>query len=185
MKNLPLDSEKRKIVAIAENLRSEYSSHNSGWVGSPFAWVKTLPPGTKGKIGEQLIERWCTSQNFDVRSSPNSQSDRIINGLPVEIKFSTLWQTGIYKFQQLRDQVYDIVICLGLSPHDIHCWVLSKDVILEQWGSGKIGQHGGGKAKETAWITVKPKSPQTWLTPQYGRPADAIKVLRQLTKARQ
>ena len=185
MRNLPLDSDKRKIIAIAENLRSEHSSHNSDWVGSPFAWIKDLSSRTRGKVGEQLIERWCTLQNFDVRSSPNSQSDRIINGLRVEIKFSTLWQTGIYKFQQLRDQAYDIVICLGLSPDDIHCWVLSKDVILEQWRSGKIGQHGGSEAKDTAWITVKPESPQAWLTPRYGGPADAIKILRQFTEARQ
>ena len=130
MENLHLDADVKEIVSIAENLRSEYSSHNLSWVGSPFAWIKTLPSATRGKIGEQLIEGWCISQNFDVRSSPNSQSDRIINGLRVEIKFSTLWQTGIYKFQQLRDQAYDIVICLGLSPYDIHCWVLSKDVIL-------------------------------------------------------
>lgn len=185
MQNLPLDGDIREIISIAENLSSEYSSRNLDWVGSPFAWIKKLSSSTRGKVGEQLIERWCTSQNFDVRSSPDSEADRIISGVRVEIKMSTLWQTGIYKFQQLRNQDYDIVICLGLSPHDVHCWVLPKDVILEQWRLGKIGQHGGSEAKDTAWITVKPKSPQPWLTPQNGKPADAIKVLRQFTKARQ
>ena len=182
MGNLQFDSNVGEIVTIAENLRSEYRNYNSNWVESPFAWIKDLPSRTIGKVGEQLVEQWCTSQNFDVRSSPNSQSDRLINGLRVEIKFSTLWQTGIYKFQQLRDQAYDIVICLGLSPYDIHCWVLSKDVILEQWRSGKLGQHGGRDAQDTAWITVNPKSPQIWLTPRNGKPADAIQILRQFTE---
>ena len=185
MRNLPLDSDVREIVSIAEDLRSGYSSRNLDWVGSPFAWIKALPSRTRGKIGEQLIERWCTAQNFDVRSSPDSEADRIISGLRVEIKLSTLWQTGIYKFQQLRDQAYDVVICLGLSPDDVHCWVLSKEMILEQWRSGGIGsQHGGSQGTDTAWIEVNPNAPQTWLTPQDGNLADAIKMLRQFVEER-
>lgn len=186
MRNLPLDSDIREITSIVENLRSEYSSFNLDWVGSPFAWIKDLPSRTRGKVGEQLIERWCTAQNFDVRSSPDSEADRIISGLRVEIKLSTLWQTGKYRFQQLRDQRYDVVICLGLSPSNVHCWVLPKEVILEQWRSGGIGsQHGGRQGTDTAWIEVDPNAPQTWLTPQGGRPADAITVLRQFTETEQ
>ena len=95
MENPQRDSAVREIISIAENLSSEYSSRNLDWVGSPFAWIKKLSSSTRGKVGEQLIERWCTSQNFDVRSSPDSEADRIISGVRVEIKLSTLWQTGI------------------------------------------------------------------------------------------
>ena len=185
MRNLQIDSDVREIVSIAENLRSEYKSYNSDWTESPFAWIKGLPSRTRGKIGEQLIEHWCTEQNFNVRPSPDSEADRIINGLRVEIKSSTLWTSGIYKFQQLRDQAYDVVICLGLSPYDVHCWILSKKVIMEQWRSGGIGsQHGGHQGTDTAWLEVKPNAPQAWLTPQDGRPADAIKILRQFAETR-
>ena len=185
MKNLPLDSDVREIISIAENLRSEYRNYNSDWTDSPFAWIKDLPSRTRGKVGEQLIEQWCIEQNFDVRSSPDSEADRIINGLRVEIKSSTLWKSGIYKFQQLRDQNYDIVICLGLSPYDVHCWILSKEVILEKWRSGEIGsQHGGSRGTDTAWLEVNPNAPQVWLTPQEGRPADAVTILRQFVRAR-
>ncbi|MYA72359.1 hypothetical protein F4141_13210 [Candidatus Poribacteria bacterium] len=186
MKNLPLDIDVREIVSIAENLRNEYNSNNLDWVESPFAWIKCLPSRTKGKIGEQLIERWCTEQNFDVKPSPDSEADRIISGLRVEIKSSTLWKSGIYKFQQLRDQAYDLVICLGISPYDVHCWILSKKVILDQWKSGGIrSQHTGRQGTDTAWLSVNPSTPQIWLTPQDGRPTNAIKILRQFTKARQ
>lgn len=180
MRNLQLDSDVREIVSIAENLRNEYKNYNSDWMGSPFAWIKDLPSRTRGKVGEQLIELWCIEQNFNVRSSPDSEADRIINGLRVEIKSSTLWKNGIYKFQQLRDQAYDIVICLGLSPYNVHCWILSKKVVLEQWISGGISsQHGGSQGTDTAWLEVNPNLPQTWLTPREGRPTDAIKILRQ------
>lgn len=185
MRNLQFDSGVRDIISIAENLRNQYRNYNSDWVGSPFAWIKDLPSRTRGKVGEQLIEYWCTEQNFDVRPSPDSDADRIINGLRVEIKSSTLWQSGIYKFQQLRNQGYDVVICLGLSPYDVHCWVLSKEIIFKQWRSGGIGgQHGGSQATDTAWLTVKPNAPQTWLTPQEGRPTDAINILRQFVETR-
>ena len=185
MKNLPLDSDVREIVSIAENLRTQYRSHGLDWAGSPFAWIKDLPSRTKGKVSEQLIEYWCTQQNFDVRPSPNSDADRVINGLRVEIKSSTLWTSGIYKFQQLRDQAYDVAICLGLSPYDVHCWVLPKTVIMEQWISGGItSQHTGSGGTDTAWLSVDPSTPQIWLTPRNGKPADAIKILRQLAESK-
>ena len=185
MKNLQPDSGVREIVSIAENLRPQYRNYNLDWAESPFAWIKDLPSRTRGKVGEQLIEHWCTAQNFDVSPSPDSDADRIINGLRVEIKSSTLWKSGIYKFQQLRDQAYDVVICLGLSPHDVHCWVLSKEAILAQWKSGGIeSQHGGRQGTDTAWLEVNPDTPQIWLTPQEGRPSDAINILRQFVETR-
>lgn len=182
MNQIPPDPHIREIVRITESLHKDYSSLNLDWKESPFAWIKSLPSKTVGKIGEQIIERWCMAHNFDVRSSPDSDADRIINGLRVEIKFSTLWQSGIYKFQQLRNQAYDVVICLGISPFNVHCWVLSKRLILEKWKSGEIrSQHGGGAGQDTAWIEVKPDNPHAWLTPRLGGPTAAIQLLRQFT----
>ena len=182
MNQIPHNPDVREIVRITESLHNDYSSSNLAWKESPFAWIKSLPSKTVGKVGEQIIERWCSTHNFDVESSPDSEADRIINGLRVEIKFSTLWQTGIYMFQQLRDQAYDVVICLGFSPFNVHCWVLSKKLVLEKWGSGEIrSQHGGSRGQDTAWLSVNPNNPQIWLTPPSGRPAEAIQVLRQFT----
>ena len=140
MKRILHDPDVEGMVRIAENLHnSEYSISDLDWKDSPFAWIKDLSSSrTRGKVGEQLVERWCIAQNFDVRPSPDSEADRIINRLRVEIKFSTLWKNGTYTFQQLRDQSYDIIICLGISPYDVHCWVLSKELVLEKWRSGEI-----------------------------------------------
>lgn len=185
MRQILPDSDVREMVRIAENLHSEHRSSNLAWKESPFAWIKDLPSRTVGKVGEQLIERWCTAQNFDVRPSSNSEADRIVNGLRVEIKLSTLWKTSIYKFQQLRDQAYDIIICLGINPYDVHCWILSKELILEKWKSGEIqSQHRGSEGQDTAWLSVDPNAPQAWLTPQSGRLGDAIQILREFTESR-
>ena len=182
MNQIPHDPDVREIVRITENLHSEYSSSNLAWEGSPFAWIKSLPSKTVGKIGEQIVERWCIAHNFNVKSSPDSEADRIINRGRVEIKLSTLWKNGSYMFQQLRNQAYDVIICLGISPYDVHCWVLSKELVLEKWRSGEIkSQHGGAAGQDTAWLRVNPNDPQVWLTPPSGRPAEALQILHRLT----
>lgn len=182
MNQIPHDPDVREIIRITESLYPDYSNVNLAWKESPFAWIKSLPSKTVGKVGEQIIERWCISHNFEVRSSPDSEADRIINGLRVEIKFSTLWKSGIYKFQQLRNQAYDVVICLGISPFNAHCWVLSKNLVLEKWESGEISsQHGGRSGQDTAWIEVNPNNIQDWLAPPSGSPTEAIQILRKLT----
>ena len=182
MNQIPYDPDVREIVRITESLHPDYSNANLAWTESPFSWIKSLPSRTVGKVGEQIVERWCRAHNFNVESSPDSEADRIVNGLRVEIKLSTLWNSGIYKFQQLRNQAYDVVICIGFSPFNVHCWVLSKKLVLEKWTSGEIrSQHGGSKGQDTAWIEVNPNNLQAWLTPPLGRPAEAIQILRRFT----
>ena len=182
MNQIPHDPDIREIIRITESLYTDYNNPNLVWKGSPFAWIKSLPSRTRGKVGEQIVEMWCRSHNFDVRKPGDSQADRIVNGLRIEIKSSTLWTSGIYKFQQIRDQAYDVVICLGISPFNVHCWVLSKKLVLEKWESGDIrSQHGGERGRDTAWIEVNPNKIQEWLTPHSGSPAEAIQMLRTLT----
>ena len=112
--------------------------------------------------------------------APDSDCDRVINGKRVEIKFSRLWKTDLYKFQQLRDQKYDYAICLGVSPFDAHCWVLSKQLIMEQWGQadGLPHQHGGAAGRDTVWLSVRPDSVQSWLKPCGGRLRQAFELMK-------
>jgi len=72
--------------------------------------VLTLPSGSKGKLGKRLVYQWCALKGLSIDSSPDSEADMLINGHRVEIKFSTLWKTGIYKFQQIRDQNYEYCV---------------------------------------------------------------------------
>jgi lipocalin len=104
----------------------------------------------------------------------------LINGHRVEIKFSTLWKTGIYRFQQLRDQNYEYSVCLGISPFEAHCWVISKS-ILKQYVIGHMGQHTGSSGQETALLPVKPHKPPEWLAPYGGALDQAFSVLKSLS----
>ncbi len=177
------DPEVQALAAISALLEPTYRVDGDPWAGSPFAWIRSQKSRRVGKIGEQLVSGFLAARNFDVAHTGDSQADRLINGHRAEIKFSTLWETGVYKFQQVRNQDYEFAICLGVSPFDAHCWALPKSILL-QHVIGKLGQHGGAGGQDTAWISLTPDAPQPWMKPYGGRLADAINVLSSIARRR-
>lgn len=177
------DPDVKILAGIASSLEADYLADDESWRGSPFAWIRTRPSRQVGKIGEQLVAGWLAARDFNVQRSHDSDADRLIEGKRVEIKFSTLWKSGSYKFQQLRDQNYELAVCLGVSPFDAHCWVLPKAEILRQWRETRNlqSQHGGANGTDTAWLTVDPRAVPSWLAECGGRLRDAIGVLSKLT----
>lgn len=174
------DPEVRALAAVSESLRDDsISDKEDPWAGSPFAWIRTQSSRRRGKIGEQLLSGYLASRDFTVGPSKSSQADRQVNGKLVEVKFSTLWEQGTYTFQQVRDQEYDLLVCLGISPFDAHCWVLPKSV-LKTHVIGKMGQHSGGQAAETAWFSFPPDDPPEWLRSYGGGLRDALPLMRRL-----
>jgi hypothetical protein len=180
MADAATDPEVELLAAIAGTLRSDYVREGAldPWDGSPFQWIKRIGSSRRiGKIGEQLVAGWCAAKGLDVTRSSSSQADRIIGGLAVEIKFSTLWESGVYKFQQIRDQNYEYAICLGISPQMAHCWVISKE-LLRLHVIGHLPQHRGREGTDTFWLSVIVANPNAWLKECGGTLADAYAVLR-------
>jgi hypothetical protein len=171
------DTDVQMLASLAEALQADYLSRADAiWTGSPFAWIRTRPSRQRGAIGEQLVAGWSAAKGADVLRSPDSEADRIINGKRVEIKFSTLWESGVYKFQQIRDQRYDHLVCLGVSPFDAQCWVLPKDV-LKLHVIGHMGQHLGAAGTDTSWLSFRPTSPYPWMARFGGQLADAWQII--------
>ncbi len=114
--------------------------------------------------------------------SPDGEADRVVAGHRAEIKMSTRWKVGSYRFQQLRDQNYRFAICLGISPFDAHLWALPKEVILERWRLGDIAtQHGGVAGTDTAWLSVRVDRPPAWLGEWGGCLSRAVRVIAEIT----
>ncbi|MDE2766373.1 MAG: hypothetical protein OXI25_08105 [Chloroflexota bacterium] len=180
------DPDVKLLAAIADVLQEEYPASKDEWEGSPFFWTKTRPPRQQGAICERLLAGFLAAKGFAVTDAPDSEADRVVNGVRVEIKSSTLWKAGTYRFQQLRDQNYDIAICLGLSPFNVHCWVIPKSVIMSGWGTAKglRSQHGGQQGSDTAWLAVDPNNVQSWLWPYGGSLAEAVEVLTRILRER-
>lgn len=181
MTKYALDPEVQLLASIAATLQGDYGNKSDPWAGSPFAWIRTRPSRQVGKIGEQLVSGWCAAKGLDVMASGDSQADRIIGGRRVEIKFSTLWESGIYKFQQIREQNYEYAICLGVSPFNASCWVVSKD-LLRAHVIGHTPQHKGRSGTDTFWLSFPAESPPAWLFPCGGTLAQAFKVLKDIRR---
>ena len=92
------------------------------------------------------------------------------------------WANGGFKYQQIRDQGYEIAICLGIMPFDARCWVLPKAVLYANV-IGHTPQHTGAAGSDTFWITVPdPDQPPPWMQHFGGSLSQAFSVLRQLEK---
>ena len=164
------------LAHISASLASDYKS-NDAWLGSPFEWITKIPSRSKGAVGEKIVAGWAAARDFDVTRPLSSQHDRIIHGHKVEIKMSTLWASGGYKFQQIRDQDYDFCLCIGLSPLDAHAWLLPKSV-LTRHVIGTMGQHTGAGGGDTAWLGFPAQAnPYDWMAPYGDRLADVASHL--------
>jgi len=174
------DIELESLFAIAKSLKSSYIREESvdPWVNSPFAWIKSRPSRQVGKIGEQLVAEWCKQKKFVVSKSGDSESDLVLNGHRIEIKFSTLWESGVYTFQQLRDQNYEYAFLLGISPFAAHGWIVSKH-ILRQHVIGHTPQHAGKAGADTFWTTFPASNPPDWLSPLGGTMSQVYQVMIQ------
>lgn len=166
------------FASIARYYRSEYEEISDSWEGSPFDWIVELTPPTKGALGKKMIASWCRAKGLTVEDSTGKSADILINGYRFAIKFSFLWSGGFYKFQQIRNQEYDHIMCLGLSPNSAHCWVMQKDYVLAH----SVSQHGGSRGSDTNWFSVDPNNPQDWLRPYGGTLEAAYKILASLQK---
>ena len=179
-----LEPDVQILAGVAAMIQSEYAEPDDDpWAGSPFAWIRQRPSRQRGAIGERLVAGWCAAKNLDVVRTGDSEADRVIEGRRVEIKFSTLWQSGVYKFQQVRDQDYELLFCLGISPFDAHAWLLPKPVLLDHV-IGHTGQHTGAAGTDTAWINVVVGSPPSWMMGYGDRLADVWRGFQALRRGR-
>ena len=177
------DPEVQLLAALAGGMKAEYETEQElTWLESPFGWIKYQPSRRIGAIGEKLVAGWCAARDINVMRSPDSDADRVLEDFRTEIKFSTLWKNQSYKFQQIRDQNYDLLICLGLSPFDAHAWVFEKQFIVSSIGllPGLSHQHGGAAGRDTAWLTVSPTGIHPWMDEFGGDLRTAMQRLRTL-----
>jgi hypothetical protein len=171
------DPDVQILASLSASLAPDYASAaDNPWIGSPFEWILRVPSRTKGAIGEALVAGWAAAKGFDVVRSRSSNADRIINGHRIEIKMSTLWKSGGFTFQQIRDQEYDYCLCIGFSPFDVQAWLLPKTV-LNEFVIGHMGQHTGATGRDTSWLSFQADLALTWMGPYGDRLSDVGRLL--------
>jgi len=145
----------------------------SPWTGSPFEWMMRLPSRTRGKAGEVVASAWLTRLGLHVVRATSADYDRGVNGHRVEIKMSTLWAQGAYKFQQLRDQEYEFAFLLGISPAIAHGWIMPKDEAIAR----SVPQHGGKRGSDTRWLSFPASRPPEWINAYGGELSTCATIL--------
>ena len=149
--------EKFNTIVLDSSRRREVSRNISKWHGSMYEWILSLPPATKGKIGRDLVARLC--QEHLEMSVRKNKTFLIVNKKKISVKFSMLWESGIYNFEQLKEDC-DYFFLLGISPSDVHAWVIPSKLHDE------FDIQHSSKSK---WLPIKPNDRTTW--PDYLKKA--------------
>lgn len=137
--------------------------------GGPNEWFKNLSSKRKGKAGELMVGVSLETMGVEVCSSKQARQDKLVDSsvklsdydlyLPshkfrVEVKTSTMWGDGKnFTFQQIRDQDYDLIIFQFILPEEVKLFYCTKEDAVNYIMIDGHGQHGGGEATETFWIT--------------------------------
>ena len=165
----------------ARSLSPDYTDEEAqeSWEGSPFAWIRTLAPRTKGAIGLRLSETIIS----DAGVSASRAGGRLMVGEHrIVTRFSMEWTAGGFKFEQLKDNNYDFVFCLGVRPTAAFAWLIPKSEILVdgtlQERDNLGGQHRGAAATDTFWLGFNPEAIPEWLQNFGGTISKAEAVIR-------
>jgi hypothetical protein len=137
--------------------------------GSQNDWFKILSSKRKGKAGELMVGAALEREGVDVWSSKQARKGKLVDTsvklsdydlylktleLRAEVKTSTMWGEGKnFTFQQIRNQEYDIIIFQFVLPNEVKLFYCTKEDAVNYIMIDGHGQHGGGKATETFWIT--------------------------------
>jgi hypothetical protein len=168
----------QRLAAMAEPLVGRYDDvHSAEWEQSPIGWIRQLSSAHKrGKIGEELVRAWATSEGFRVGGRGTRGHDCIIEGLKVEVKTSLRWNSNRFYFLALRDFDYDAVALLALDPNDVGLWVVPKKLLWQH----ACDQLRGASGEGSKWLAFRAGQPPAWLKPWGGTFAAARCAVRNL-----
>jgi len=164
------------FAQLSAEVQTEYAvTEADPWEASPFGWILGEASRRRGAIGERLVKAWARRAGFTVTGATDTGHDCVLDGVRVEVKFSTLWKSGGYKFQQIRDQSYEVAALLGIQPQVVQLWIVPKEELRVR----SVGQHTGAGAQDTQWLSFPASDPPSWLAEYGGTLAGAKAALEQ------
>lgn len=167
--------ELKKLIRITSSIKEKSDEKNDIWKNSPFEWITNLPARSKGKIAREILIKWLTNEGVILEREKGTKENLIINNKTLAIKFSSMWVNGNYQFQQIRAGGPKYVICFGISPFNVHCWVIPKEIAIE---NGSV-QHRGAEESEY-WLTINPLQEESWTKKYGGTLLRALKIIDSL-----
>ena len=174
------DPDVKMLAETATTLESNYvdkaQKEERAWADSPFHWIRKKRGNTISKIGKELIGALCAARGLCVVDVRGTRANLLIEGHRVRLKTATLSE-GKYIFNQIRDEDFEYLVFLALSPFDAHCWVIPKHVAIDKSLVQSSVQHG----PRTDWTSFSPAHPPAGLRAYGGTISEAFAVLQRLT----
>lgn len=165
----------KTLVAITDDL-VKYYPKNTAWQSSSFNWIRGLPPGSKGTVGRNIATGLFNHYGL---TATTHKSQIRVNGNGISVKLALMWDSGVLKFQNIRDTDFDFALCLGLYPSHAFGWLVPKGEI---WANHAVRNDRPGITRQhkgaDAWIHIEPKSPHKWLEPFGGSIDDLVHVAK-------
>lgn len=139
------------IQDVLDHLRQEAS--DSQWANSRNEWVKILPPGTKGKIGEKMALRLLDAK----QTIDNGQGyDVYTNDMKIEVKLACSGTMGGFPaimWRQIRPKdPYTHIFFIAVYPHGVRAFLVPRSSIPD---NALLHQHGRGKSLDIYCITTR------------------------------
>lgn len=157
------------LAAAASFMQQDIEAQNDLWKDSPFAWVLQFSAPQKEMLAYRLVTAWLESHGRQVERWKDSQDGLIVDGHWMEIRLAILRTSGKYRFEHIRGQGADFILCLGISPAQAHAWVFNREVVL---------QHARLSDQSNDYrITINPSDPPGWARLCGGTLEEGLHVL--------
>lgn len=129
----------------------------------PFIELVKYPSGTKGRFGRNIIKQLFTEAGLEVKRRPTKDKGKyewLIKDTRIAIKTSFEGKNGVWFFQQIREpDNYDFLFWIGISPHDLKCFVIHSSEINELIHSKDLTEQHG---RNRFWCIIEVNSKPDW-----------------------
>ena len=169
------------LEAISVKIKSTFDTpEDIEWKDHPLEWIRRHPSARIGKIGRTFLQSLCEDHALQVKKRGYSL---VIKEKKIQVRFSTGWSGGGFKFEQLRHEGFDAIFCLAITPNRVYGWAIPKSVIFDADGhllkkDGLTIQHKGKGGSDTARINVDVNSIPAWMAPHGDSLTEAMNRLK-------
>jgi hypothetical protein len=99
------------LEAISTKIKAAFDTpEDLEWKGHSLEWIRSHPSARIGKIGRSFVQSLCEGSGLKVKKIGYSL---IIKDKKIQVRFSTGWSGGGFKFEQLRYEGFDRSLLLG------------------------------------------------------------------------
>jgi hypothetical protein len=143
----------------------ELHNDSNKWNESSFEKIKRISNTKVGTVGQDFIEALCKTLSYQCKFPLNPKGERAtqspwdieINEIKFELKTATEDIGGAFQFNHIRyHRPYDGVICLGVSPEEIHFNMWSKSEIVTGKAGNLVSMEKGANASYK--LTKRPRT---------------------------